>query len=483
MYGKLPLKLAVNPYNSGMTTGTQLRAGNAGRVSKNPKGRSRSVPEQLEANQAEADRNGWKITGTYQDEVSASRFTTRQRKDWERLVADVEDGRIDVVILWEPSRGSRRLGEWITFLDLCREKNVLIHVTSHRHTYDLSNRRDRKALIEDGTDAEDESEKISERVRRHLAANAADGMPQGVAPTGYQRVYNDRGHVDRDQAQRVVEDKAAVVRKVICAIAAGEPVAKVSRDTGIAKSTVKQWCRNPAYAGKRRTAAGLADARWEPIVPEETWRAAVAALDAKPRAGVNSRPGGVKYLLSGIMACHECQAVVAAEPGGKQRSPYYSCRPHAAITMTPADEVIRDLVLARCARGDLYRLLTAASGEEAERARAEAEKLQAELDDWLNAGITPRAYRIKEDELLPLIAAARDRAEALTVPEPVRGLAGAGAGTDIAATWEAMSVTQRRAAVRFLLAKVELHRAHRTGPGTPARDRITWEWRQFDGSL
>jgi site-specific DNA recombinase len=246
----------------------------------------------------------------------------------------------------------------------------------------------------------------------------------------------------------------------------------------VSRSTVRKWCTNPAYIGKRRTPGGLVDARWPAIVTEDTWRAAQAVLAGKPRAGVNSRPGGAKYLLSGIMACCECGTAVEPDPASAHRRAAYACRTgHVTIAQAGADEVVRHLVLARCMENDLYALLSAASGAEAEEARTEAVRLQAELEEWMDAGVSPRAYKKQEDRLLPLIAAARERAERLTVPVPVRDLVTAGAGA--AAAWARMSVPQRRGAVRFLFEAVTLHRSPRPGPGVAAKDRITWEWRRF----
>jgi DNA invertase Pin-like site-specific DNA recombinase len=474
-----------------MTTAAQrLRAGNVGRVSKDDsKDRgdgsreARSVGEQHDENRAVADRNGWMIVADYEDVMSASRFAPKARKDWPRLVGDVQGGNLDVVIFWETSRGSRIAREWIGFVDLCRDKGVLIHITAHRHTYDPRVRRDRKTLLSDGIDAEDDSEKISETVRRALAGNAEDGMPHSPAGFGYRRIYAPRKErLKMAVLQERVEEEAALVVKVISMVAAEVPLSQVERETGVKRSTIRKWCSSPTYVGKRRTPAGLVPARWLAISDaadwEETWRTAQAVLADKPRAGVNSRPGGAKYLLSGIMACCDCSALVEADPDSSRRRACYGCRTgHVTIKQEGADEVIRVLVLARCAQDDLYQLLTAASGDEAEKARAEAVKLQAELDEWLSAGISARAYKAKEDEYLPLIAAARERAETLTVPAPIRDLVTA--GNDVAKVWERMTVPQRRGTVRFLFEAITLQRSSRPGPGVPAKDRITWEWRKF----
>lgn len=454
-----------------------LRAGNVGRVSKDKSGEARSVEEQHRENEAAAAANGWTVTERYEDVMSASRFAARAREDWPRLLADVDAGKLDVVILWEPSRGSRKLGEWVGFLDLARERGCLIHVTSHRHTYDLSNRRDRRALVDDGADAEDESEKTSERVRRALAANAADGQPHSPPPFGYRRRYDPAtGKRDRVQAQEPVEDEAALVRRVITMVAAEVPLSDVERDTGVRRSTIRKWVHSASYVGKVRTPGGLVDARWPGIVAEDIWRQAQAALAAKPRARVNSRPGGARYLLSGIMTCPEGEPVEGDPASGRRRASYACKAGHASIAQAGADEVIRDLVIARCMQDDLYQLLTAAAGDEAEKARAEAVRLEGELQEWLDAGVSPRAYKKQEDRLLPLIAAARERAELLTVPAPIRDLVSA---DDVLGAWERMTVAQRRGAVRFLFERVTLHRSARPGPGIPAHERITWEWREF----
>ncbi len=74
-------------------------------------------------------------------------------------MADVEAGRVNVLIIWEPSRASRLLSAWSTLLETCQRLGVLIHVTSHQQTYDLDNPRHWRTLAEDGVDAVYEAEK------------------------------------------------------------------------------------------------------------------------------------------------------------------------------------------------------------------------------------------------------------------------------------------------------------------------------------
>lgn len=133
-------------------TARVLRAAIYDRVSRDRRGDSRSVGEQEAENRAACDAQRWLLApdDVYTDnDRSASRFATKSRPDWQRLAGDLEAGRYDVLVLWEPSRGSRELVVWAALLDVCRERGVLIHVTSHRRTYDPREPRDWRTLAED----------------------------------------------------------------------------------------------------------------------------------------------------------------------------------------------------------------------------------------------------------------------------------------------------------------------------------------------
>ena len=88
--------------------------------------------------------------------VSASRYSRKTRGDFARLLADLDHDRFraDLLVLWESSRGSRRVGEWATLVDLLEDRGVHVYVTTHARFYDPANARDRRSLMEDAVDAE-----------------------------------------------------------------------------------------------------------------------------------------------------------------------------------------------------------------------------------------------------------------------------------------------------------------------------------------
>ncbi|MFP3987090.1 recombinase family protein [Streptomyces sp. E11-3] len=88
-----------------------------------------SLERQGADNRSTAAEYGWTLGQPYSDNgLSASRYARKTRDDFERLVADLLNGDFgaDVLMLWESSRGSRQVGEWVSFIELCEEKQVLL---------------------------------------------------------------------------------------------------------------------------------------------------------------------------------------------------------------------------------------------------------------------------------------------------------------------------------------------------------------------
>src|SRR6266536_5466270 len=148
------------------------------RIAQDRSGRARSTAEQHDDNVRAGEQHGFRLNGeAYADvSVSASRYTTKVRGDFARLARDLAAGTFgaEILVLWESSRGSRRVGEWASLVDVLEDARVKVHVTTHCRTYDPANARDRRSLMEDAVDSEYDSGKASARIRRAAAATAAE---------------------------------------------------------------------------------------------------------------------------------------------------------------------------------------------------------------------------------------------------------------------------------------------------------------------
>ena len=465
------------------------RAALYGRVSQDHRA-GRSVAEQETESRAACTLNGWKLAATYTDnDVSASRFTTAVRAEWTKLVADLDAGKFDVLVLWEPSRGSRELMTWAALLDACRRRNVLVHVTSHQHTYDLSKPRDWRSLAEDGVDSAYESEKASQRIRRSMTASAVAGRPHGRAPYGYVRRYDPA--TKALVAQEIDPQTAPVVREIFRRLAAAEPLSVVTKDLndrGIAPPISKQWYRqnirklalNHAYIAQRDYHGEIHNGDWPALVKAEDWYAARRILLDPKRTMTKSRPGRFKYLLSYLVRCgvcgEKCQAVQRAD----RPAPYYFCpKSHISAGVEWLDSIITPLVLARLDDKEVMARLSGGDDEAVVAARTEAAALQERLEGFRDAAasgeLTPASLAHVEARLLAGIETATRKAAGAAVPSVLRGVAGA---DDIAQRWERLSIAGRRQIVSTLI-EIKLDPSCTRGPASrDDLDRVKIEWRQ-----
>src|SRR5215469_6380767 len=115
---------------SGLRAGLYVRVSKADPKSKDrfrQTGQEKSTEDQAELGRQWAVRQGAVVADVYSDpDISASRFALKKnRPQFERMVADITAGKLDLIWFWELSRSSRRLGVFASLRDLCRDHGVL----------------------------------------------------------------------------------------------------------------------------------------------------------------------------------------------------------------------------------------------------------------------------------------------------------------------------------------------------------------------
>lgn len=487
-----------------LTADGSRRAGIYGRQSHASR---KSINEQLDLGRADCESNGWGEPLVYADEVSASRYGTKPRGDWARILADIQGGALGLLWLWESSRGDRRAAEWLDFLELCAARGVLIHVHSHRRTYDPRVRRDWKVLAEDGIDNEDESRKMSERIKRGMAHSAASGKPHGQVPFGFVRQYDGRSRQlvrqAPDETERRTPDgrawsPAGVVRQMYAdarsgvslnaiadglnrmgvptprQLAAAERAAPKGPDhwssTKWTTVVVRQILLSPGSIGKRVAGGAMIEAGgWEPLVDEETYYA-VRNILKDPRRKTAS-PGKARYLLTCLAVCDVCGSRIThlgPDPAQYRRAAYRcsSRRVCAAIGRDAADAYVTAYVLGLLAEPGFLASLRAADTEgsdaaaalwgEVERRKAELAEWRAQLDDpdWR---MSAEAFARRETVLLRALDEAEVRARQSATRAAVRVFADVvDAGNEALAemlvkAWAGLSLAVQREVLRELV--------------------------------
>lgn len=440
-----------------------------------------SVTQQEEAGTVRCETEGWQRRRYEDNDRSASRYAKKGRKDWPRLLADVRAGQLRVVWLWESSRGDRKLYEWVGFLELCRELDVRIYVETHEQLYDLRNARHMKTLAEDGIANAYRSEEDSLRIKRNAAASARKGLPNGRPAYGYRRFYHPE--TGRYQRQEPASPEGDIAAGIITRIARNVPLVTILRElkeAEVPSPQGKEWCaaslrlmaRNPAYAGYRKTPDKKMIKAWPGVVSLETHLAAARVLADPARS--TQRPGSQHHLLSYLATCAACGGGILSVVRNKCGQPRYSCRSHGCVSVDPEwlDAIIADYVCTALSDPDAAALYRSDS-EEADRHRAEAARLQAELDEWAAADISAGAYAIREAKLKPQIERAERAAAAAGLPLVLQDLI---AAANVRAAWATLDIPARRAVIGALMDVRVARAADRSYAARRDSARVLIEW-------
>ncbi len=446
----------------------------------------RSVERQLADLTRDAESVDLVIGRVFVDpDLSASRFARKGRPDYDALVAHIEAGQCRVVGIAESSRGSRTLTQWSSFLDMCRSRKVHIWVQTHGRIYDLSRRRDWRTLADDGLDAADESEKISERALSGKRQAAVAGRPAGRALYGYLREYDERGRLVAVKPHPI---EAPVVEEMIRRVAKGDPlrtIAAALNARGVTTPTGRPWrgalirqsVLRPSYAGRRvHQGQDVGDAIWPPLVDLVTWRRAVAVL-RDPGRRSTTRGVELAHWLTGGISCGACGQSMSYYSGGIRNGAKYVCECGKNYVSAPTlERVLEEAILARLAAVDAREAFVAKPDTDAlQRASDALADLRRQADenerDYRAGVISAKLAGAREIELSRQIEETEVAVGKLSLPAELNDLA----GVDVPAHWHRFSPTRKRAILRAL-AEIVVSPAGKRGPVfDPHRlDRSRW---------
>lgn len=304
-----------------------------------------SIDGQVANCEALAQREALTVVGTFKDEGISGNDDTRP--GYRRLLADLEAGKFDGIVVDETSRITRNQAEL------------------HRLVAEL-NFRDQFLITGDGVDTRSESSELLLSVK--AAVDAMEGRKIGYRTyrslrerhkAGHSaggRIYGYTSESDGDYMRRVVEpEQGAIVREIFERYAAGDSAKTIARalnergvpspgsywsnkrSTGWPHTTIigcatkaSGILRNPIYKGevtwnkrhgKKRPGTGKRVQKRRPesewvrvrdeslrIVSDALWNRVQKRMQAKVRNPDGGRKVGrpPKYLLTGLLKCGSC---------------------------------------------------------------------------------------------------------------------------------------------------------------------------------
>ncbi|MFD5734298.1 recombinase family protein [Streptomyces sioyaensis] len=145
------------------------------RISKDRKGQELGIQRQEKACRELCERMGWGIHKVYpENDTSASTTSRKTRTVYAGMLRDARDGVIDGIVVYSIDRLTRRITELTTFLEEQKEHGFAFATTEGE---DTSTANGRMILTIKGAVAQQETERMSERVNNSLLQRREKGKP------------------------------------------------------------------------------------------------------------------------------------------------------------------------------------------------------------------------------------------------------------------------------------------------------------------
>ncbi len=244
---------------------------------------------------------GWVLVPDRYDDAGIS-GATLERPALQRLLRDIEAGRVDIVICYKIDRLSRSLMDFSRLIEVFDANNVtFVSVTQSFSTTTSMGRLTLNILL---SFAQFEREVIGERVRDKIAASRARGIWMGgPVPLGY-RVENRKLLIDEPNATTVrrvfqgfVETRSAT--RLMPILRAESLVTKTGRPFD--KGSLARLLGNPVYVGEALHKGKSFPGEHEAIVPRDLWNRVQAILQEGPRSRGGSARAQTPALLRGLL--------------------------------------------------------------------------------------------------------------------------------------------------------------------------------------
>lgn len=254
-----------------------------------------------EAYVASQRAEGWILVRDRYDDGGFSGGTL-ERPALKRLLADVEQGRIDVIVVYKIDRLSRSLMDFAKLVETMEAHGVtFVSVTQSFNTTTSMGRLTLNILL---SFAQFEREAIGERIRDKFAASRARGMWMGgKVPLG----YDVRG-------RKLVPNEAEAPRvrrvfEIFVETGSGVETVKQLRAEGttsksgrpLDKGDVYKLLNNRTYVGEAAHKGQVYPGEHQAIVPRELWDQAHAILQVSPRVRANQNRAQSPALLKGLI--------------------------------------------------------------------------------------------------------------------------------------------------------------------------------------
>ncbi len=283
-----------------------------------------AVREKLEVVEVRSEKHSAKAAG--------------QRPIFQKLLADVREGKFNGILTWAPDRLSRNGGDLGVLVDLMDQK-ALVEIRTYTQKF-TNNPNEKFLLMILGSQAKLENDNKSLNVKRGLKARVEMGLWPGIAPTGY---LNDKRS---DHKCEVLVDpiRSSVVKQIFEKVGrerlSGRKVYEWLRNDirftsrygkPLSLSNIYNMLKNPFYCGMfefPRKSGNWYTGKHTPLITKELFQLAQEKISEESRPKHKFQD----FTFTKLMTCGYCGSGVTAQEkskalkdGGTNWYIYYSC--------------------------------------------------------------------------------------------------------------------------------------------------------------
>jgi DNA invertase Pin-like site-specific DNA recombinase len=257
--------------------------------------------EACEAYIASQRSEGWALVRDHYDDGGISGGTL-DRPALQRLLSDIEDGLIDVVVVYKIDRLSRSLMDFSKLVEVFDRNNVtFVSVTQSFNTTTSMGRLTLNILL---SFAQFEREVTAERIRDKVKASRMKGIFMGGTPP--------YGYKPKDRKLVIDEAEAKNVRWIFArfleigsATELAQEVARrgirTPRGNAMSKNFLYRMLNNRAYIGEAvHKGTGYAGEH-ERLIDQRTWEQVQSILQQSPRLRASNTRAETPALLRGLL--------------------------------------------------------------------------------------------------------------------------------------------------------------------------------------
>lgn len=275
-----------------------------------------SIEAQTAALEEWAKANGHKVVGIYTDAGISARKPASKRPALQRLLADVQAGKGELIVFTKLDRWFRNIAEYYKVQEILERNHV--DWRTIQEDYDTSTAAGRLKINIMLSVAQDEADRTSERIKAVMEVKRNKLEPlTGTCPLGY-KIDGKRFIKDPVKEEAIT----AFFQKYMACGSLVRTFEYVRENFGlsIGYQTANKMLRNPCYYGHYFGVDGM--------TPPYITREEFDKIQSMRRRTVRKTENNRTYIFSGLISCGECGQRMGGRVNTNQESYFYNCTAH-----------------------------------------------------------------------------------------------------------------------------------------------------------